>query len=170
MSPVITPKECVKLDRLERRLRLSEWRPQSTGLKEWTDHVSKRHASYRVSEREQAAQLAKLASFQDLKPEWDSYGAEPPAEVAINNAKRVLRILWEEGVGATIKISPSVEGGAGIVFRGAGKKYADIECFNDGEILAITSEPNAEPVVWSVNIDTESLREAIGRIAAFLND
>jgi hypothetical protein len=62
-----------------------------------------------------------------------------------------------------------VEGGVGIIFLGSSSRYADIECFNDGEILAITSETNVEPSVWPVDVETDSLRIAVDQITSFLN-
>src|SRR5215216_5742517 len=121
MKVALEPADCIKA-------KASEWRDHRPGLKEWGEHVTKRGDSYAVSEREQAAQLAVLDSFRDLKLGWDSYGAEPPSVAAIQNARRILRVLWEGEVGATIRLSPSVEGGVGIIFRGADKRYADIEC------------------------------------------
>lgn|SRR3982751_680271 len=135
--------------------------------KEWDEDVNKN--CYVVPEQEQASQLAILDSFKDLRAGWDSYGAEPPSMQAIENARRILRALWEGEAGAAIRLSPSVEGGVSIIFRSTDKRYADIECFNDGEALAITSDPRAEPVVWPINIEPDELRDAIGRITTFLN-
>jgi hypothetical protein len=152
------------------RPRVSEWKKHaSPGLEEWVEHVNRRGDGYVVPEREQAAQLAVIDSFRELETGWDSYGAEPPSMVAIENARRILRVLWEGEAGARIRLSPSVEGGVSIIFRTSDKRYADIECFNDGEVLAITSDPKADPVVWSVNIEPDKLRDAIGRITNFLN-
>jgi hypothetical protein len=122
-----------------------------------------------VPEKERASQLAKLDSFRELKQGWDSYDAEPPSEAALENARGILRHLWTRGDIIKVSLAPSVEGGVGIIFSGPGSKYADIECFNDGEILAITSEDGAEPSVWPVHAEAESLRLAIDRISSFLN-
>lgn len=122
-----------------------------------------------VSQREQGAQLERLDSFRDLQRGWDSYGAEPPSEIALSNARRLLRVAWEFEEGAKIRLSPSVEGGVGVIFGGGVKKYADIECFNDGEILAITSEGTPEPSVWTVDASPEGFRATIEKISSFLN-
>ena len=122
-----------------------------------------------VPERERASQLAKLDSFRELKQGWDSYDAEPPSEAALENARSILRHLWDRGGTNQVNLAPSVEGGVGIIFSGPRSKYADIECFNDGEILAITSEDGAEPTVWPVDAEAESFRLAIDRISSFLN-
>jgi hypothetical protein len=123
-----------------------------------------------VPDREQATQLAVLDSFRGLATGWDSYEAEPPSDVALENARRILNVLWESDLGERIRLSPSVEGGVSIVFKTPDKRYADIECFNDGEILAITSKPASEPVVWPVNLATGEIRDTLGRISNFLND
>jgi len=123
-----------------------------------------------VTDAERAAQLERLNSFRNLKHGWDSYDAEPPGETAITNARQVLDVLWSVGLTSSIRaVSPSAEGGIGIVFAGSDQKYADIECFNDGEILAITSEGTAEPSVWPLNGETETLRRAVETISTFLN-
>jgi len=122
-----------------------------------------------AAEREHAEQLAKLDSFRRLRRGWDSYEAEPPSETATDNARRVLEVLWGEDAEARTRLSPSVEGGVAIVFTGLEDRYADLECFNDGEILAITSEGSAEPSVWPVGADAVSLREAVVKIIAFVN-
>ena len=94
----------------------------------------------------------------------------PTEKTAITNARRVLGVLWSAGLASSIRaVSPSADGGVGIVFAGSDQKYADIECFNDGEILAITSEGTAEPSVWPLNGEAETLRHAIETISTFLN-
>jgi hypothetical protein len=120
-----------------------------------------------VSNIERTEQLAKLESFRDLQRGWDSYDAEPPSEAAIDNASRVLQALWEQGSGTRARLVPSVEGGIDLIFSTTEDGYADIECFNDGEILAITSQVCSEPSVWPVMADAAGLRDAIVKIKAF---
>lgn len=135
---------------------------------EWMEHKEPKYVAYADSER--AEQLAKLHSFSGLQRGWDSYDAEPPSELATTNATRVLHVIWSVGLASPIKaIVPSVEGGISIVFSASSQKCADIECFNDGEILALTSESAGEPSVWSLNGGTGTLRRTIERISAFLN-
>ena len=123
-----------------------------------------------VADAEHAAQLERLNSFRSLQRGWDSYNAEPPGETAITNARQVLGVLWSAGLASSIRaVSPSAEGGVGIVFAGSGRKYADIECFNDGEILAVTSEGTTEPSVWPLSLEAGTLRRAVETISAFLN-
>jgi len=141
-------------------------RTAAQGHDEWIDQRPK-FSPFLDAER--AAQIAKLESFRTLQQGWDSYDAEPPSEKAIANARHVLHVIWSIGHASPIRtLSPSVEGGVGIVFEGSSQKYADIECFNGGEILAITSEGTNDPSVWPVE-ETGSLPRAIERINTFLN-
>jgi Ser/Thr protein kinase RdoA (MazF antagonist) len=104
-----------------------------------------------------------------LEPGWDSYEAAPPSETAILHARRLLEHLQEQEGLPPAQIAASAEGGVVVAFS-RGPKYADIECFNDGEILAMISLPPEEPTVWSLEgLETGSLHATFERIAAFLN-
>jgi hypothetical protein len=154
----------------ERHPDTSEWRPKrsANANDEW---AIKKPSSFKAFQNEaKAVQLERLESFRNLAPGWDNYDAEPPNEAAMANARSVLRVIWTSDTAPSIRIiSPSVEGGVALVFVGNGRKYADIECFNDGEILAITSEGTADPAVWSIHAGDGQLRHAIEVITAFLN-
>ncbi len=82
----------------------------------------------------------------------------------------MLRFVYEQEEALPVQVAPSAEGGALLVFSAGGPKYADIECYNDGEILAILSEPSSEPTIWCLTLEEEQLRSSLGRIAAFLDD
>ncbi len=74
-----------------------------------------------------------IKKIENLKPDWDSYGAEPPHEKAITHARYILEkslsIIQPQ------RIIASVEGGVGLVFQSE-HGCADIECLNDGTIMA----------------------------------
>jgi hypothetical protein len=99
-----------------------------------------------------------LESLSGLATGWDSYDAGPPNATAMRNA----RILLEARVshGASIlptRISTSVEGGVGFVFREAGR-YADIECFNSGEaVTAVSDESGGSSVEEWSGSETEAM-------------
>ena len=113
--------------------------------------------------------LAKLARMGNLHRGWDGYDAEAPNEIAIRHARKVLRFLGEREGTAQVRIEPSAEGGVTIILSPDGSRYADIECFNDGEILALTSERGSDPTIWRVEAEPESLRVTTEKLAAFLN-
>ncbi len=115
------------------------------------------------------AHLSKLESFRNLRPGWDSYEAEPPNETALENARQVLLFLMDSESSLPVLVAPSAEGGVALVFARDSSKYADIECFNDGEVLAITSEPAQEPTIWPLTPDEEGFRTALERITTFLD-
>lgn len=66
---------------------------------------------------------------------WDSYDAEPPNDQAIERASNFLYLFFLSGITPyPKKVIPTVEGGVGIVFS-FGKKYLDIEFFNNDEVI-----------------------------------
>ena len=66
------------------------------------------------------------------------------------------------------RIVPSAEGGIAVCFV-HGDRYADLECLNSGEILAVTYRGVAEPLVWEVAPESATLRTAIEHIRAHFN-
>ena len=106
-----------------------------------------------------------VENLSQLRKDWDSYGAEAPNTKATYWAKRVLLELRELGL-APDSILPSVEGGVGIAFRRSGN-YADVECFNTGEILAIQSDGSGQPSAWEVG--PGGITETLAIIRAYLN-
>jgi hypothetical protein len=132
--------------------------------------LARRRDSQVLGRTDLAAQLARLEAFRDLAPGWDSYDAPPPNETALRSARNVLRLVQEQEDVPAVHVAPSAEGGVLVVFSGDGPKYADIECFNDGEVLAILSAPEGEPTIWPLDPEKERLQAALARIAAFLDD
>lgn len=146
-----------------------EWLPSAKPPSgEWLG--AKDPGEFPFNDAERAELLTRLGSFTSLQRGWDSYDAEPPSETAIGNARRILHVLWGSEIAPPIRqISPSVEGGVAIVFTGQDKKYADIECFNNGDIMAITSDGIIEPSVWSLNGEAGSIRRAVEKLNAFFD-
>jgi hypothetical protein len=107
-----------------------------------------------------------LRELENLRPNWDSYGAEPPSARARNAAERILNLLESKSVCPT-RIVPSSEGGVGICFV-AGDRYADIECLNSGEILAVTYIGTEEPHVWEIEPQESEIKQAIEQIRAHI--
>ena len=98
----------------------------------------------------------------NLRPNWDTYGAEPPDAEAVNTALEVLVSLEHERFLPSDAVA-STEGGVALCFV-AGDRYADIEILNSGEILAVTVTGQQDPYVWEVGKNTRAFSEAIERI------
>lgn len=107
----------------------------------------------------------RLNTLRSLSENWDSNGAQPPNSLALAHLEKILSLLPLSDL-IPAQISASAEGGAAISFLGA-DQYADIECFNDGDILAVTSIGRAVPDVWEVSPD--NLFDALSKIRDFLS-
>ena len=109
-----------------------------------------------------------LEKLRELPKNWDSYGAAPPNFTALYWSKTVFELLLRINFPPT-KVTPSVENGVAISFIQA-EKYADIECFNTGEILAVTSDRQGNPDVWKVEDNVEAIESALERIRVFIRN
>lgn len=105
--------------------------------------------------------------LKNLSSGWDSYDAAPPNSTALARARNVFALLLEINFEPT-RITASVEGGIGFIFTRQ-DRYADIECLNSGNLVAVTYINQAEPVVWSVKTDSSGIKETLEKIRAFLN-
>ncbi|MHB2015815.1 MAG: hypothetical protein ACYCW6_02600 [Candidatus Xenobia bacterium] len=100
---------------------------------------------------------------QKLHRNWiREYGK--PNHTALANAVGVLNELQGSSLQPT-KVIPSAEEGVVIVFSST-NRYADIECLNTGEILAVACErENPQPDSWHVGRD--GIATTIRRIAEY---
>ena len=107
-----------------------------------------------------------LDGLRKLRVGWDSYGAEPPNAAAISALRRILLHVSRAGLEPT-KIAPSAEGGAAVCFVRE-DKYADVECFNNGDVLAVTSREGQDPEVWEVGAETHAVEQTLEKIRAYI--
>jgi hypothetical protein len=116
--------------------------------------------------RQEEADMDTIERLCNLDHNWDSNGASAPNEAAADHARTV--VLWAGQLGVEVSaITPSAEDGIGVVFR-RGNLYADIECYNDGSVLAVTSDGSGDPRVWEVGSSPAGIAEALGRIRDYL--
>jgi hypothetical protein len=101
-----------------------------------------------------------------LGPNWDTHGAEPPSVPAREITSRVLSELERELI-APARLSPSAEGGIGLVFLNKNRR-AMIEIYNNGEIAAVTYSNGDQPRVWET--DETNMTNTIERIRVYLTD
>ncbi len=152
----------------ERRLYYPPWirlqptgaSPPAGGYYVWLPTVTVREAGWLVDCERQTEELL------ELEEDWNSYGAAPPNRRAVSLARNVVRLLAREGLPPPC-INPSAEEGICMSFR-AGSLYADIECFNSGEVLAATSDGEGERRVWEVGSRERGIVEAARLIRTFL--
>lgn len=115
--------------------------------------------------------LTKIKELSILNNGWDSYEAPPPNKAAVKSAEIILESLSSLRLHPA-KIMPSVEGGIFFLFT-KGNRYADLECDNDGDIIAGISDRKNEPEIWEVNkrkySDINSIDSSLERINDFLN-
>lgn len=125
-------------------------RPRSPDLRIWRTNP--------VAKPDQLVTLVgKLAELAELKPNWDTYGAEPPSEGALRRALKAIQSTWTNLLPVTAL--PSVEGGITLVYSTDANRYAEIEFGNDGEVVAAFRRPSGGPKVWAV-------RDELGVVAA----
>ena len=111
-----------------------------------------------------------LETFLNYPENWDSYESHPPNQDAIFNSIRVLEITRKVRIKPD-SVLPSAEGGIGISFWNEGK-YADLECFNTGEIIAVKydrGEQHNVPETWYIDPDKDQeIIDALRSIQEFM--
>jgi hypothetical protein len=128
----------------------------------WTKTVSLANASGWL-----VGTLHRLHDVARLPDNWNSYGAVAPNATALANAQNFLHELSELDFEPS-RIDPSAENGVCISFR-AGNRYADIECFNSGDVLAVTSDGSGQPQIWEIIAASgDDLRMAVAQIRTFV--
>jgi hypothetical protein len=84
--------------------------------------------------------IEKIKSFEFLKEDWDSYGAQPIGKVAIQNA--INTVIWLKSIGATnIAVGPTADDSVNICYERENYKHS-IECFSDTGISMLNGNPS----------------------------
>jgi hypothetical protein len=107
--------------------------------------------------------IKSVERMRSLSHDWDGHGSEPPNDLSIELARRVLFSIKDLTVSRT---ASSAQGGIGICFL-RDHKYADIECLNTGEIVGTTSRGDGRPDVWAIH--PTKISAAIDKIGEFIN-
>lgn len=110
--------------------------------------------------------IHRLESLGKLQKNWNSYDSEPPNSTALYWGRIVIEILKSINFPPS-HISASAEEGINISFI-CDEKYADIECLNIDEILAVNSNRRDHPDVWQVNPRKEDIKHSLEKIRAYL--
>jgi hypothetical protein len=92
---------------------------------------------------------------------------EKPNQWAYQNARFALELAELFDIMPSA-VTASADGGIALCFKVDGM-YADIECFNSGEIWALTSDRINPATTWETKATPGSLGEALLRIKSALN-
>lgn len=106
--------------------------------REGSDYIRRRISQVEIEK--------KLKELLSLPFDWDSYGSERPSSSAIAAAGTIAQSFIDFGL-IPDAITPSSEGGVAICFV-RNQRYADVECFNSGEVLAVRYSSNDDPKAW----------------------
>ncbi len=118
--------------------------------------------------------LNQMKQIEGLQDNWNSYESEKPSTVAIINTKAILKWMEESQFSPQpTQLFASAAGGIAIVFLKDGL-YADVECFNDGDIVGILlHHDNISDVKTRAfeiaSTDGENLAHSMKQLQAFLS-
>jgi hypothetical protein len=144
-------------DYSKRHLRINGAEPPQTSTSTVVDYAMNLLSTFTFFSLTQ-----KLLRLRQLSANWDSYNAEPPNEAALARAQQLLLRFFERGIVPT-DVVPSSEGGVAITFN-HGERYADLECLNSGETLAVTAVGNEQPRAWEVENGGITVFDTLERI------
>jgi hypothetical protein len=108
--------------------------------REYSEYVRKKIAQIEID--------ATLQRLELLPNNWNGSGSENPSPAAVSIARDIAHAFITYGL-IPDAIAPSPEGGVAVCFI-RDRKYADIECFNSGDILAVRYSANEEPEAWVI--------------------
>jgi hypothetical protein len=123
--------------------------------------------TYQYEGPEMAAWHAKIDDFKKLERGWDGYIAPPPSEIAIRTAQNFVSSLAREKSEPS-RIAPSVIGGVGITGRHLGKRVY-IEIYNDGQVYALFSDGESDPLTQHVQPGHQSFKLLINKMRDYLD-
>lgn len=112
--------------------------------------------------------FTELEILSKLDDNWDSYNAPKPNQLSINNVEHLLSSFIEENY-PPHSILPSVEGGISLIFKN-NELYVEIECDNDGDIIACYSNRKDEPLIWDIETGEENILQTIQKIRSLLEN
>ena len=109
----------------------------------------------------------RLSHLMGLRGNWDTYGSEAPSEQSVTAAATIGKAFINFGL-IPDAVSPSTEGGVAICFV-RNQKYADIECLNSGETLAVRYTSVENPKAWELQPNDVASDATIQFLTQFLS-
>lgn len=107
---------------------------------------------------------AMIDAIKNLPSDWGKQDIERPNDTAVTNARWVLGEVLSQGL-TPRHVDPSTGEGICISFL-RGIEYADIECFNSGDIISSISPSNASSEFWDIR--DLGLSDTVERIKGFI--
>jgi hypothetical protein len=104
-------------------------------------------------------------TMEKLDQDWTYPSCPPPNSIAIQNSKTVLKHFTD--CDFYPHIGPSTVEGVCLSLCNK-DHYADIECCNDGEILALVSDRKSKPEIWDV--DMSDIGTSVQKIINFIQE
>jgi hypothetical protein len=105
-----------------------------------------------------------LAQMTGLEIDWAVEGIDPPNETAYTNARLALTVI--DILNIPIEYTTASASGGIVVCLTRGEVYADLECFNTGELWAVVSNPGATPESWQIGSTKAEVEDALQRISS----
>ena len=127
--------------------------------RESSEYVRRKIAELEINDR-----LNRLAN---LPANWDGYGSDAPSRVAVHSAIAIATAFINFGL-IPDAVTPSPEGGIALCFVG-NNKYADIECFNSGETLAVRYSTNEDPKAWTIQPNDAASESTVDFFSRYLS-
>lgn len=122
----------------------------------------------RQKSEEKSEQLyQKLMSFSSLGERWDGYAADPPSQLACENAREFIQVLSLAELFPS-RCKPSVVGGVGVTLKNGGRRIY-VEFYNNGSVHALKSDGTGEPVTERVGAGYSQYLRFIQGIMDYLN-
>jgi hypothetical protein len=127
------------------------------------------HRQYKTEQLERQNQIKRcihqIETSQYIKPNWDSYNAPAPTEESIHTTILFTRCCFLEEF-IPDDIGAMAEGGMTVSFM-ENNKYAAVEFYNSGEVVALLSRP-VDSDVWEISSNILAFQEVIRQIKQFL--
>lgn len=109
----------------------------------------------------------KLEELRRLEPDWNGYGSMPPNARAEAYARDILLELHKLNR-IPERVVASADDGVGIYIT-SGKKYAMIECYNDGGIVIGVSDREGDIRNWEILPESHIIRTGLEEALVFLD-
>ena len=111
--------------------------------------------------------FGKLEKLRRLERDWNGYGSMPPNATAEAHAHDILLELLNLNR-IPERVVASADDGVGI-YIARGKKYAMIECYNDGGIVIGVSDSEGDIRNWEITPESHIIKTGLQEALVFLD-